>query len=631
MKKGFTILEVIIATALLGIVLSFFSSVYQYGYKLGIKSRLDITMSYKGQEDVESAIAKTIGYAQEYKDKVLSLPSGASPPTGVLLPDLSFKLWNTDLRGYSVREVISDKTGSTQLQADIFSFVYPNARKPAIPEAQFVHEQNNKYVPLFQYNEEIKLQQAKKTDKDKDYHHKIQYGANVKDVIRRVVVREYIGSKSKKLENDTYISRPYTMPLSSDYENLVPYSSAFPIGFEYLAGSSGKVLFDSDGGQLGIPGEDLKIAYPFNLSYDSQTSEKYRDIQLLTTIQAQTVNGYTEQEKIIPGTETWIIGVPVINGLVGHWDANLIFKDWNINYQGRKTIPYTENTQMKILNDNISSYTTTINSVNELIEEPVPPIPPNSPTNNLSKTSLKTQGRFVDLHFKGASLSPKLLVKHENGNRSALYRRFSAGIELKGENNRLNLSVAGKTAGFKDGKSSYTVVIRAKIVDKTKEANLFSINMNENHAINNITHQNYEANQVSVIGDIVNYYYDKGTNNPDTDSSNPRKVHTTFPDPIPSSLYEKVLVDNEDERSGYHIFELELESIGEDAYKIALIVDGTKAYRLTKNTYNWCDIEEFGLDIGSNLEVSDLLVYDKNLSDQESKDLATYLINKYIY
>lgn len=64
-------------------------------------------------------------------------------------------------------------------------------------------------------------------------------------------------------------------------------------------------------------------------------------------------------------------------------------------------------------------------------------------------------------------------------------------------------------------------------------------------------------------------------------------------------------------------------------YNINLLVDNTK-HNLTNNSPQSIDLDRFGIELGSNLEISDILVYNRTLTDDESKKMAEYLLNKYI-
>lgn len=601
-RKGFTFIEVLIALILLGLTSVFFLTIYTHNYRLDRVNKNTITTSYQGQENIENVITLTAGEAQRFTDFRLS--GSTNPPAGLVIPQARVDMWGSSIEGYDIEEVVRNTDGSGTATIDVYSFIYANARKPALPKSTFITPTDKNVAPKFRYLEEFAINPGT-----------YSYGVHIENVgaVRRAVTREYIGSRTKMMDNGIYVSRPYSDFLSDDStvedSNFftVPYSSRYPMGYNLLSKASdasrGKVVIDAEGNYLD---QDNYLSY--TQSFELSEKEQYRDVQVLNTFQSQAVSGYTEDEKVIVDTATWLVGTPVINSLETQWDANLVYKTINLSTAGetvdRDIVSHTTN---MIIVDNITdpNVQTKLNSVTELLGK-------------------------QEKHSLGIVNTPRLFIKGKDASEfsqvDAPYRKYSAGIELSPLTNmasRLNIQDVGKTS-LGNGRGNYSIIIRAKQIDPSKKSSLFSINMDNDGKIENTSSPNNEANQFFIYQNQLGYIADRGSR-----VANPSlRFHHSNLVQLHNSVYNNFAFS--DERAGYHVFELQLKNMGnEDSYRMTLIVDGRKLYPANGAQPEWSDLDAFGIDIGSNLEVSDILVYSRDLDLGESSEMAKYLLNKY--
>lgn len=601
-RKGFTFIEVLIALILLGLVSGFFATVYTHSYKLDRVNKHTITTSYQGQELIEDKITLTAGQAQDYADFILS--GSATPSPNVVIPRSNVSMWGSNVLGYDVREVVVDKDSDRSATIDIYSFVYANARRPAIPMTTFVTPASKNVAPKFRYLEEYQADPRK-------YAFAVQID-NIGSV-RRAVTREYIGNKNIDFAGDKYVSRPYSDFFSGDnYLDETtfyhaPYISKYPIGYGLLSkdkeASKGKVVMDAEGKIL-----DDVTNLEYEASFDNTEKEKYRDVGVLHTFQTQAVSGYTEDEKAILDSATWLVGTPIISGLEAQWDANLVYKniklDTSVDTVSRDIVSLDQN---MILADPVADprIQVAFNSVTQLLDR-------------------------TETHAAGILGEPWLFVKGIDSNEfndpNAAYRKYSAGIQLLADSskeNRIRLQDIGKPS-LGNGRDSYSIIIRAKQIDPSLKSSLFSINMNSEGAINNVSAPNNEANQFYIDQGSIGYIADRGIGVQDPSI----RRHISPAALLHQSVYNSFAAN--DERKDYHIYELQITNTGPaDSYRLTVLVDGKKIYLANAGSPEWCDLDQFGLELGENLEISDILIYSRNLSPSESLLMSNYLLFKY--
>lgn len=607
MRKGFTLLEALIVIVLVSIVSIFFLSVFTSALKITTKSREDTKAAFDGQAAVEQKVVDIFNEASQYHKK---LP-------GAKAPDRNVNLWGRKIEGYGVNVQLgkepSDPKERGTIRGKVLTFVFAGERAPELPVLTFnLLNSPSKTVPKFIYLENYDLKSAK------EYSYSIS--VTNPQLLQRIVERQYFSNKFKDIDGTKYILRPYTdfkEDVSSSGTIVQPplYSAFFSNGYS-VTDSKGANLFD--GGKI-IP-KNIKntefqspIKFPSAKRNNSGNAQQdldslkdmRRDTAFLKTLQVQTGSGYAGPEVISTESISWFIGTPVTNGLVGQWDANLYF-DSNLN---DNIVSFKDNTV-------VGSSSSTLKEWQEVRE-------------------LAKNEKVSSISFKG---DLTLKIRKDNDDRS--YRQFSNGVSMlpnSSASNRIKIETQNgslmdtknpNTAMIgKMGSGNYSIIIRAKQANPSSDSALFTVNMNNVGAIDD----NNSGNEASGVfltnsGNSISYKYDAGV--AQTDPS--KRYINSQPIAISKSKYDSLIKTPDDDRSGYRIFELSLLNAGvEDMYNINLLVDNTK-HNLTNNSPQSIDLDRFGIELGSNLEISDILVYNRTLTNDESKKMAEYLLNKYI-
>lgn len=564
-RKGFTLNEAIIALVLFSIILGFFATVYIAAYKTTRRSKSDINLSFKGQDVIEQGLANLTGEAQRWTEYTIQSKSDPSltKPDDLQEPDVKINLWGGEVNGYTFSHTIKpENPGEKGLTTDIFGFVYVNTRRPLIANVGFKHATNA--VPKIIY--------LNKFSDPKNYLYTVK--VNNGDVLLRAVEREYLGKKSYSFDGKEYVSRPYSARKTTGELDFTPvYASIFPEAYNIISTPTGKIVFR----------QSSLSSYEANADVDMSSVKKedlFSDVALLKTIQAQSINGFVSDEVVIPYGVTWIVGLPLTDNLIGHWDSNLIFSS------------ITNESAEQYYADQILADADLRNLLSIARHE--------------AKSTLVKNG------------DPILSVLQPSGE----YRRFSSGIALPysdREKNRLKI-----TPNISLG-TPLTIIIRAKQLDPSGVSPLFSFNMGNDARVKSNTsigQQFYLSENATRIG----YTIDRGVTITD-----PTRRFTNFPADFQSDFVYNSLSSAE-ERAGYAIYELKLvpNSTGVPMeYTASLLVNGKESYNLMLNSYAPFDLQGNGIELGSNLEISDILVYNKTLDSVESKTIAQYLLNKY--
>lgn len=651
-KKGFTMIEVLIALVLVSTAIMFFTSVFVSSYKLTTKSRNDTEVAFAGQSQMEEAIVEKVNLADTEDRSSITDPS--------YIKDVN--IWGKKVEGFSIKEEIASNKTDAQgkpiesARGMVIGFVYATKRTPDFSELRPIYLKKSgsnttidhtKVIPKFMYLEEI-------LDSSATLSKEYEFGFIIEDplLMRRTMQREYFGQSVFEDGARKYVARPYSsfivyLDESTDKINKIDepiapiYNSYFPRGYETIDSRGTNIYEGGDPStQANLPLKDKitsSIHFPVSIPkgakpdeiYDivERSKDDFRDKNYLRTLQVQTVSGYALNEVVMTDAMTWLIGTPVVDNLAAQWDANLIFPKHDVVINPKSV---DEKTASPETVERLDSFRSNI----DLNSTDVSKIVSWDDLRTLqgNKSASKRKLNYIGI--------PKLMVR-ETDNADSEYRRFSAGIRLQptATNDLGRLKITDKTdstnpsdmlsKGFGvlgKGHESYTIIIRAKQIDPSVRSNIFSINMDNLGVIKNTEKRNYEAAQFAIDPTSgLMYKYDSGSGTPDA-----RRYFTGASAALHASLYTPM--DSNDERAGYHIYELRLEhptGTPNDQYKMSLLVDGKKIYDPLAGQMVWSDLRLFGLDIGTNLEVSDILMYDKILSDDESQNMAKYLLKKY--
>lgn len=589
-KKGFTIFEALIVITLVSLASIFFVSVFTSAYRTTARSRRDTEVAFQGQTRVENEIVSIINQASDFNGGI----------TGAIPPDRNVTVWNRNVAGYGLNVRIGDNPAPGQqntFQANVFSFVFAGEKKPRIPVLTFRPLSSaDSRLPKFMYIEEFFA--------NRNNQYTYRYSVTDTQLIQRIMQREYFAARAKSVDGRTYIMRPFTDFKDETTLNSAPvYSSYFSLGYSAL-NTKGENLFGR--GQLiprtiqDSPRNDTIALPDFSTAPNAEQlfKDSHRDTPYLKTLQVQTVSGYATSEEVAKDSMTWFVGTPVLNGLVGQWDANLLFSNE--------------------LTDNIVSYkdNTLLGSEWKSVKE------------------LAEKSKQLEVAISGSAL---LKVREDGTNN---YRRFSNGIALpvdNGVNNRIKLQLENgksldrsKGGRGRMGEGSYSILIRAKRNIAGSDSALFTVNMDNIGSIIDTTSRTNEANGFYLVnnGNRIQYKYDAGTHIADRAG---RFVDMTSLTDLQPSTYNANLADAQDERADYRIYELQITNAGRpDLFHFRLLVDNQQVAFQAPIVNHYSDLDTFGLDIGSNLEISDILVYDRVLSAAESRTMAEYLLNKYI-
>ncbi|MDO5095505.1 MAG: prepilin-type N-terminal cleavage/methylation domain-containing protein [Peptostreptococcaceae bacterium] len=564
-RRGFTLNEAIIALVLFSLVVGFFATIYSASYKTTRRSKSDIKLTFKGQEQVEQGLASLSGEAQRWADYINAKKSDSSlvKPADLQEPDTKLNLWGGEVKGYSYYHTIKpDKPNEQGLTADVFSFVYANARRPVIASVAFVS--SIKPVPKIIY------QQSYTSTNDYSYKIKVENS----DVLLRAVEREYLGKKHYDVQGKKFISRPYSSRKSAGEFELTPiYASLFPEAYNIISPRTGNVLFK----QNSIP--KLESAVSIDMSSFKKDSS-FSDVALLKTVQAQSINGFISEEIVNPYSVTWLVGLPVVdNSLIGHWDANLTFESKS-----------DESVEQYLSNQDLSGKTL---------------------------DNLLTVAGYANKDSKLNVVGhPILNVRDTNGD----YRQFSNGIAIPySDNANSRLRVVPSVT-----QEPITVIIRAKQLNPSGNSPLFSFNMgNDGNGVGGALGFQFYLHPSATQ---ISYRLDRGATTP-----NPTQRIIDIPSNL-TDVFAYNSITQQGDREGYAIYELQMipRLNGSNIeYNASVLVNGKYKYDLMLAEYLPYNASTNGIEIGSNLEVSDIILYNRILAIDESKEITKYLLNKY--
>ncbi len=607
-RRGFTILEALIVIVLISTAVAFFATVYTSAYKMTARSRKDTNIVFQGQAEIENEITQVLLQATDAHNKI----------PGAKLPNREIDVFGRKIKGYDVNVLIGDKNTTSNSQptfrSSVITFVYAGKRTPDLPILTLEKlNSTDRKLPKFLFMQEYASNPTMKSQK---YDYRISISKT--ELMQRVMQKEFFGSRKIQAGNKVYLARPNTDFGTPNIDrNLPAYASTFPKG--YFTNSTiginiyqGKKLIPSNiskelhSAPITLPVPSTITAPADVLAKEKELVELLRDTAYTKTLQLQTVSGLIASETVIKDSITWFVGTPVINGLVGQWDANLYFQ----SATDSDIVSFKDNSS-------VGGHLT-------------PSLPWQDVRTLAGKPAQLTLGYSGDIQLK---------VRYDDA--QSLYRQFSNGIFLQGNTGNTNrITLDTKNGSNMDlipspsnpnvlipqnsmGNKSYSIIIRAKQADPNTQSSLFTVNMGDNGSIINESSPVNEANGwfIEGGGNTIRYRYDAGRHQTDLTKRYFDRVST----PLAESFYK----DN-DERKGYRVYELQLKNTGtSDLFNMRLLADN-KVVNFGAIPSHYSDLDQFGIAIGSNLEISDILVYDRVLGDAESKTMAEYLLNKYI-